>query len=398
VNRIVKFGVGTLAGLVLGLALVLGYAGFQSVAQALSAIAPPATPRAAVVQQSSAAANTAPTSPAASLSELEQTVTGIYERVSPSVVFIVAETAARTSPTGTFPTQGAGSGIVIDDQGHILTNNHVVAGAQTLEVTLSDGTTAPATLVGRDPGNDLAIIKIDVPKEKLTVASLGDSDALKPGQLAIAIGSPFGLEGTVTVGFVSATGRYRSTSSRPIKNMIQTDAAVNPGNSGGPLINSKGEVVGITTSIESPVLGSVGVGFAVPINAAKTGLTQMLAGETVQHAWLGISGRQITPAIAKDLGLTVDSGVYVDLVTANSPAAKGGLQGTQIARGSQTPTAIGDVIVSVDGRKVLKVEDISSYLDTKAVGDKITLTVIRDGKQQPLEITLSAWPDTLSAG
>jgi len=397
-----RFGTGAFAGLVLGLALVLGYAGFQGVAQALSVIAPPTQQTAAVAPASGAVALAAPQAqtPVASLSDLEQTVSGVYERVSPAVVFIISEGSVQTTPLGDFPETGAGSGIVIDDQGHILTNNHVVSGAQKLEVTLSDGTTATAKLVGRDPGSDLALIKVDVPKEKLTVATLGDSDALKPGQVAIAIGSPFGLQGTVTVGFVSSTGRYRATGSRPMKNMIQTDAAINPGNSGGPLLNSKGEVVGINTSIESPVRGSVGVGFAIPINTAKAALKQMQAGETIQHAWLGISGRVLTPAVAQQLGVSVDSGVYVDTVTPSSPAAAAGLKGTQVSRSGRTQTATGpgDVILEVDGRKVIKVEDISNYLDTKAVSDTVTLTIFRDGKQQALEVKLAAWPDTLGEG
>ena len=396
-----RFGTGTFAGIVLGLVLVLGYAGFQGVAQALSAIAPPAAAQVAAAAPASGTGTATTSQPAtASLTDLEQSVSGVYERVSPAVVFIVSEGAVQTTPLGSFPETGAGSGIVVDGRGYILTNNHVVSGAQKLEVTLSDGTVASATLVGSDPGNDLALIKVDVPKEKLTVATLGDSNAVKPGQLAIAIGNPFGLEGTVTVGFVSATGRYRATDSRPMKNMIQTDAAINPGNSGGPLLNSKGEVIGINTSIESPVSGSVGVGFAIPINTAKAALKQMEAGETIQHAWLGISGVALTPATAKELGVSVDTGVYVSSVSPNSPAAAAGLKGTQTARSgrTQTTTGLGDVIVEVDGRKVTKVEDISSYLDTKAVTDTVTLTIVRDGKQQTLQVKLGPWPDTLSAG
>jgi S1-C subfamily serine protease len=395
-----RFGAGTFAGLVLGLALVLGYAGFQGVAQALSVIAPPAAYQGTAAAPAAVAGKSTASSPAAvtSLTDLEQSVSGAYERVAPAVVYIISEGAIQSTPFGDFPETGAGSGVVIDDQGHILTNNHVVSGANKLEVTFSDGTIATATLVGRDPGNDLAVIKVDVPKDKLTVAPLGDSDALKPGQLAIAIGSPFRLEGTVTVGFVSSTGRYRATGSRPMKNMIQTDAAINPGNSGGPLLNSRGEVVGINTSIESPVSGSVGVGFAIPINTAKAALKQMEAGETIQHAWLGISGMALTPATAKELGVSVESGVYVSVVTPSSPADAAGLKGTQTSRSGQTRTVTGpgDVILEIDGRKVSKVDDISTYLDTKAVGDTVTLTIVRDGKQQTLQVKLAPWPETLS--
>ena len=419
---LVRNAFGVLLGVVLGVALVVGYLQFQSVASALSVLAPPAASPSQAASQAPAtpaasAASTASPSADPAVQALESTISDVYQRVAPSVVFITNEGVGRVTPFGQFPQEGAGSGVIIDDQGHILTNNHVVSGARRLEVTLADGTTVPATLLGRDPGNDLALIKIDVAADKLHVATLGDSDTVKPGQLAIAIGNPFGLDRTVTVGFISAVGRTREEgNARPIRNMLQTDAAINPGNSGGPLLNSRGEVVGINSSIESPVRGSVGVGFAVPINAAKAGLPQMLAGSVVQHPWLGISGQALTPDVAQQLGLSTSEGVYVVQVMPNSPAAGAGLKGATTPsqttrRPSQRPSATptpgapspspstsalpkgGDVITTVDGRKVAKVEDISSYLDTKQVGDTVKLGILRDGQSQTVEVKLAAWPD-----
>ncbi|HEX2987449.1 MAG TPA: trypsin-like peptidase domain-containing protein, partial [Chloroflexota bacterium] len=217
----------------------------------------------------------------------EDTVVSVYEKLSPTVVNITSKGIQVDTPLGQIPQQGAGSGVIIDDQGHILTNNHVVEGATELEVTLSNGDSVQGKLLGRDPGTDLAVIKIDVDKAKLTVAPLGDSNALKVGQLAIAIGNPFGLDRTVTVGVISSLGRTyaSSTGSRPIRDMIQTDAAINPGNSGGPLLNSKGEVIGINSVIESPVRGSVGIGFAIPINTAQRILPDLIAGKSITHPW-----------------------------------------------------------------------------------------------------------------
>ncbi len=324
----------------------------------------------------------------------EQAMVDLYDRVSPAVVNI---TNRRTAPGEEFPSGGAGSGVIFDGRGYILTNNHVVDDATTLEVRLPNGVSLPATLVGRDASNDLAIVKIDASNEKLVVATLGNSDDLKPGQFGIAIGNPFGLERTVTAGIISSIGRTRSNSTgRPIRNMIQTDAAINPGNSGGPLLNSRGEVVGINTAIESPVRGSVGIGFAVPINTAKLFLPKMLAGEKITHPWLGISGVIMTPATAKDLGATQTEGVYIAEVVPNSPAANAGLRGAGArATGAASATLPkgGDIIVAIDGTKIVKTDDISNYLDSKQVGDKVQIEVIRDGSRQSLTTALQEWPD-----
>jgi S1-C subfamily serine protease len=332
----------------------------------------------------------------------EDLIVSIYERVSPSVVNITTNIRIGA---GTLPNQdvpyGTGSGFIIDEKGHIITNNHVVAEAQSLNVTLADGTTVSGTVLGRDPGSDLAVVKIDLPLEKLqngkvAIARLGDSDALRVGQTAIAIGNPFGLERTITVGVVSGLGRViPSDLQRPIRGGIQTDAAINPGNSGGPLLNSAGEVIGINTAIESPVRGSVGVGFAVPSNTAKRHLNTLIAGQKVQHPWLGISGESVTQRMAEELGLAVARGVYVAQVTAGSPAANAGLRGAgATVAGQQDLPRGGDVILSVDNREVNKVTEIAEYLSLrKSVGDEVTLVVQRGNEILTLTARLAAWAD-----
>jgi S1-C subfamily serine protease len=281
-----------------------------------------------------------------------------------------------------------------------LTNNHVVSGADVIEVTLEDGSTLPATVVGTDPANDLAVIHID-PADGLTAAPLGDVDELRVGDSVFAIGNPFGLEGTFTEGIVSALGRTYSpgTGTRPLRNMIQTDAAVNPGNSGGPLANCYGEVIGINTLLENPTGQgvNVGVAFAVSVNTVKSSLDDLVAGNTVSHAWLGIAGRELTPALAEDLNLSVTKGVYVVTVAQNSPADRAGLQPAfpteDAAANSDTLAPGGDVILAVDGNDVTDVDELASYLDSqKRAGDSVTLDVLRDGQEISVDATLAEWP------
>jgi S1-C subfamily serine protease len=358
-----------------------------------SSTAQESTPVSAVAPSTASSGNTA-------LDSACLPAADIYQQLQPAVVEITSTQQGRSpfAPSGT----AAGSGIVIDTQGTILTNYHVVADATNLEVTFSDDTTASAQVVGTDPGNDLAVIRADVSGQKLTPAPLGDSDAIRVGDPVLAIGQPFELESTLTQGIVSATGRTFSEGqgTRPIRNMIQTDAAVNPGNSGGPLIDCQGQVIGINTALENPTGEDVNVGiaFAVPINTAKRSLSDMEAGQTVSHPWLGIAAENVTPALASDLNLSVQSGAYVTLVSAGSPAQQAGLRGafsseSQAQRSGSQPQAGGDVIVAVDGHDITGIDDLATYLDTqKKVGDTVTLKVNRGGQELTLNATLAEWP------
>lgn len=320
----------------------------------------------------------------------------VFQRLRPSVAEITS-----SASSGFGQSAGLGSGVIIDEKGFILTNYHVVSGADNLEVALADGSTAPGTLVGRDPGNDLAVIRIDPPTAGLTAAPLGDADRLRVGDPIFAIGNPFGLEATLTEGIVSALGRTYSPGSgtRPLRNMIQTDAAVNPGNSGGPLVNCHGEVVGINTLLENPTGQSVNVGiaFAVSVNTAKRYLADMLEGETISHPWLGIAGRKLTPALSQDLNLSVTKGVYVVTVAQNSPAERASLQpalrseNDLLDNGSLPPG--GDIILAVEGKAVTDVDELADYLDSqKRAGDTVTLDVLRNGRETRVETTLAEWP------
>jgi serine protease Do len=324
----------------------------------------------------------------------------IYTQVRPSVVEITSTSSGRT-PFGP-QAEGLGTGIVLDKQGNILTNEHVVAGADSLEVKFADGTTASAQVVGSDPGDDLAVIHVDPSGLDLTPASLGDSTAVRVGDPVLAIGNPFELEGTLTQGIVSATDRTFSSGgsgTRPIRGMIQTDAPVNPGNSGGPLIDCQGNVIGINTALENPTGEdvNVGVAFAVPINTATRFMDDMLAGKTVSHPWLGIAGQDITSGVAEDLNLSVKSGVYVILVSSDSPAEKAGLRGAfsseaQAQQSTSLPSG-GDVITAVNGQAVSSVDELAGYLDShQKAGDTVHLTVIRDGKEMTVDATLAEWP------
>jgi S1-C subfamily serine protease len=336
--------------------------------------------------------------PVSGLTPEEEIVIGVHRAASPGVVFITSTVLNQDFFFRVMPERGTGSGFIIDDRGYILTNNHVVENADTLEVTLADRTKVAAKLIGRDPNSDIAVIKINVPKEKLNPLKLGDSSQLQVGQLAIAIGNPFGLERTVTRGVVSAVGRsLKSETGRQIRNVIQTDAAINPGNSGGPLLNSRGEVIGINTAIFTPSGGSVGIGFAVPINTAKAVLPQLIARGRASPPWLGISGLDITPAVARTLSLPATEGVLIAQVTPNGPAARAGLRGAQrrMRFGNVMVGVGGDIITSLDGVKIASVDDLTAFLDDrKKAGDEVRAEVLRDGKPMAFVIHLGELPES----
>ena len=335
----------------------------------------------------------------AALSSEGLSAADIYQNVSPSVVEITS-TLQSGGPFGQ-QAQGTGTGVVLDSDGRILTNNHVIDGAQNIQVRFSDESTSAAKVLGTDPADDLAVIQVTDSGLDLHPAQLGDSDALRVGDPVLAIGNPFNLESTLTQGIVSATGRTYSTgaNTRPIRNMIQTDAAVNPGNSGGPLLNSQGQVIGINTLLENPTGDNVNVGiaFAVAINTAKQSVSQMESGQTVSHPWLGIAGVDITPAVAKEASIDAQKGVYVTLVSAGGPASKAGLKGAFTSQNQATSSSTvrpgGDAILAVDGKDVSTLEQLAGYLDeNKKPGDNVELTVVRNGNQMSVEVQLAEWP------
>ncbi len=328
-------------------------------------------------------------------------IQAVYQQANPGVVSIV--TTSNQPRLNVLPPRrqesGAGSGFVVDNQGNIVTNDHVVDGATNIRVIFSDGASAAARVVGQDPGDDLAIVKADVSADRLHPLTLGDSSAVKVGQLVVAIGNPFDLHNSVTSGIVSAVGRARpSVNGRSITNMIQTDAPVNPGNSGGPLLDDQGNVIGVIAQIESPVRGSVGVGFAIPSNTLQRYLSTLEAGGKVEHSWLGITGQEITPELAQALHLPVTSGVYVVEVLPGSPAQEAGIKGASVTSDQTDPGPGGDIITGVDQVTVHSVQDISNYIDTKSPSSTVTLTIIRAGQTKQISVQLGTWPDRLPSG
>ena len=318
----------------------------------------------------------------------EDLVTSLFENASPAVVEV-----SVTQGAGILQRTGSGSGFLIDDRGHIVTNNHVVRGADAITVRLSDGRSIDATRLGSSPADDLALLQVD-PSEVSGIRplTLADSSKLKPGEMAVAIGSPFQNFNSVTVGVVSGTGRGPSSIlRRPIPDMIQTDAPLNPGNSGGPLLNSRGEVIGVNSSVRTGAvrgLEDFRIGFAVPSNTVKSLMPQLLESKVVRRPWLGISGGSVSSDLQSPRGLP--PGIYVTGVFANSPAQRVGLIPFRSLRGTST----GDVITAVDGVPVGSVEDMVSYFNARKPGDDVTLSVFRNSETIELRVTLAEWPDT----
>jgi S1-C subfamily serine protease len=298
----------------------------------------------------------------------------VFDRVNPSVVQIIV-----SGRSGGQVEAGAGSGFVVDPRGFILSNQHVVAGARTISVRFSTGATREAQVVGTDRGNDLALLRVDLP-EGVPAAPLANSDAVRIGDTAFAIGSPFGLAESLTQGIVSAVDRtWAPGDGRVRRGLLQTDAPINPGNSGGPLLNARGEVIGVTSMIESPVRGNVGVGFAIPINTATRLLPRLEGGAQLEPVWLGIAGQALDAGIARDQGVAVSAGVLITNLVPNGPAAAAGLRA-------------GDAIVAIDGTSVSTMEDLAAQLATRQPGESINVSLNRAGRQQDVRITLQAWP------
>ncbi len=351
---------------------------------------------------------------AVTLQTFQSQLETIYANINPSVVTITNETNQSSNGFGFgFQAPGQnnqnqlvpsalGSGFVWDNQGHIVTNNHVVAGANGLLVTFNNGQTVTAKVVGTDPGSDLAVIQVDTANTPaLKPVPVADSSSVVVGQLAVAIGNPFGLAGTMTQGIVSAVGRSlpaseTQTSGYVIPDIIQTDAAINPGNSGGPLLNADGQLIGVNTAIAGSSNSNAGVGFAIPSNIVKQVVPSLISTGTYQHPYLGIEGGTVDNQTAQAMNLPANTqGVLVVSVTPGSPAAQAGLKGgTQTAtiQGQQVQIG-GDIITAVDGHQVTSMDQLISYLnDNTKVGQQVTLTILRNGQQQQVNLTVGARP------
>ncbi len=417
--------------LVLSLILVVSLSGCAALPGAVSSTLSLGRSIAPVVQAEAtptpvpATMNTQPATPItldvpAGIAELQDTLSNLYEAVSPSVVNVSVLMSVESMVPGFpqhpnlpdlpdmpdgFGAAGEGSGFVWDTQGHIVTNNHVVEGATRILITFADGLTVPAELVGSDPNSDLAVVKVDPEKvDNLRPVSVGDSTRVKVGQFVVAIGNPFGLEGSMTFGIVSALGRTLSvdngltigSGSYSISDIIQTDAPVNPGNSGGALLDMSGQLIGVPTAIESSTNSSAGVGFAVPSVTVQKVVPALIRSGKFEHPYIGIRGGTLTTEAAEAMGLSATTrGVLVAEVTEGSPADEAGLRGsTKTVEIDGIETTIGgDVITAIDGQVIRDFEDLTTYLSRRGeVGQKVNLSILRNGTIQSAQLTLAARP------
>jgi S1-C subfamily serine protease len=326
----------------------------------------------------------------------EQNNIEIYRAVSPGVVNITNR-GYQESFWGAIPSEGTGSGSIIDERGYILTNYHVIQGASQLEVQV-ENEKFPGKVVGTDRDDDLAVIKVDVPRgQRLTVIKLGTSQGLDVGQKVLAIGNPFGLQRTLTTGIISGLERplRDAAARRTINGAIQTDAAINPGNSGGPLLNARGEMIGINTAIQPNAGGgSIGIGFAVPVDIAKRIIPEILSKGYVSRPWLGVSTLPLQPAIARAFNLPVQEGIIVGDVYRGSGAAAAGLRPATVRESIYgiSLQQLGDVILSVGGRKVASIDDLQNALQDKKPGDSVDVEVLRQGSRVTVPVRLSERP------
>ena len=352
------------------------------------------------VSWASAPAGISTAVPPPGLSEEERNNIEIYQRYSPGVVNITTTTIGYDFFLRPVPMEsGTGSGAVIDDQGHIVTNFHVVRGAETLEVTLPDKSKHEARVVGADPNNDIAVIQINVPRGRLTSVPLGTSKGLQVGQKVLAIGNPYGLERTLTTGVISSLGRsIQAENGRIIEDIIQTDAAINPGNSGGPLLNSQGQMIGINTAIYSPSnSGSVGIGFAIPADTVRRITGDLLTTGYVRHAWLGI-GSTVNladfPGLANALRINMERGLMIVDTYQNSPASRAGLRGAtdEVRIGRRRLPVGGDVLLEFQGKAINSLQELASEVDRYKAGDRVTVTVLRGNRKTDVPVALEEAP------
>jgi S1-C subfamily serine protease len=328
----------------------------------------------------------------AALTDDEAINVRVYRQASPAVANILTKATEYDFFMDPVPVEGAGSGFVIDEKGYILTNYHVVQEAQSIEVVLGDQSRFPGKFVGADQRNDVALVKIDPKGKHLVALPLGDSASLQVGQKVLAIGNPFGFQSTLTTGVVSALGRTVQTSQTTfIDEAIQTDAAINRGNSGGPLINSRGEVIGINSAIYTPSGTTAGIGFAIPINTAKRIAQDLITEGRVHLAYLGVQTLPVGGYLAEALDLPVQEGLLVEVVAKGGPAAEAGVHGgDRVAMAGMQRIAIGgDVITAIDDHKVASVMDLNVILNRKRPGDTVKLTLYRAGKKMEIPVKLS---------
>jgi S1-C subfamily serine protease len=332
-----------------------------------------------------------------SLATDEQNNVEVYKALSPGVVFITSTSYQRGFFGEVEEGQGSGSGSVIDDQGNILTNYHVIEGAQKLTVSFGGDKTYPAKVIGGDPDTDLAVIKVDAPREALKIVPLGDSDNLVVGQKVLAIGNPFGLDRTLTTGVISGLQRpIRARNNHPIEGAIQTDASINPGNSGGPLLDSHGRMIGINSQILSPSGASAGVGFAIPVNIAKRVVPQLLKDGVVRRPKLGIVPYNIKNIDSTQVRLPVTEGVMIYNMDPNGGAAAAGLHALQQTEDGDV--VLGDIIVAVDGEKVSTNDDLYRILDKHQVGDVVKVEVVRESGRTTVPVRLTNVTETRRSG
>ncbi len=402
------------------LVLILGLAACSSGTQANL---PTSVPESSQTEAASpTATDTGETTPsmqeAPSLEGLQSAYEAIYQEVLPSVVSIdVTETVTQTTPSmpelpfdfglpqdenpQQYQQSAAGSGFVWDTEGHIVTNNHVVEGADTIRVTFSDGTSVKGELVGSDSSSDLAVVKVDMPASSLKPIQVADSTKAKVGQIVIAIGNPYRLDSSMTTGVISGLGRSlsvdsSSTSTYTIPDMIQTDTAINPGNSGGVLVDINGQLVGVTSAIESPVRANSGVGYVIPSIIVQKIVPFLIKDGSYQQPYIGITGTTLTSEMATEMGLeATQHGALVYDVIPGTPAEDAGLKGSDLTAtiNGQDVRVGGDVIVAVDGQPITDFEDLTAYLARYTnVDQTIAITFLRDGKEQQTNLTLSARP------
>jgi len=363
-------------------------------AQAADTATPAESEELATPQATKASPVTSVSAGANPLTTYENALTAVYEKVSPSIVSIRVMTQGPRGMSG-----GQGSGFIWDSEGHIVTNNHVIDGADTINVILSDGTSTSAKVVGRDAASDLAVIKLDESGLSLTPIQVGDSSLLKVGEVAIALGNPYGLANTMTVGIISAVGRSLDAGSSALDgigysnpDIIQTDAPINPGNSGGALVDENGLLIGVPTAIESTSGANSGIGFAVPSDTVKRIVPVLIQDGSYTYAWLGIQASTLTSELAKAMDLDAGQrGVLVAEVTAGGPADSAGLKGSSrsVTINSFEVNVGGDVITAIDGQTIRTMDALISYLTTDTrPGQEVVLSILRDGKPIDLTVTL----------